>query len=83
MDSLEVLDSGMIRSGGLDHELGECRPSEGHIVCHFKIGYFELHVLGAEVFLSPKDYEKSDLPDGGRHYSRDYSMEGSLTQMQC
>jgi hypothetical protein len=46
------------------HELGEHRSSEEHIVCRFKIGYLELHVLGAELFLSSEGHGKRDLADG-------------------
>jgi hypothetical protein len=47
------------------HELGQCRPPEECIVCHLKIGYLKLHVLGAEVLLSPEGHGKSDLAGGG------------------
>jgi hypothetical protein len=64
------------------HELGEHRPFKEHIVCHLKIGYLKLHILDAEVFQSPIGHGKSDLVDGGCHYSRDYSVEQSPTWMQ-
>jgi hypothetical protein len=61
------------------HELGECRPSEECIVCHFEISYLELHVLSAKVLSSPEGHGKSDLADAGRRCSGDYFMEGSPT----
>jgi hypothetical protein len=64
------------------HELGEHRPPEECIVCNLKIGYLKLHVLGAKVFPDPEGHGKSDLADGGHHYSRDYSTEGSPTRTQ-
>jgi hypothetical protein len=64
------------------HELGECRPPEECVVCRFEIGYLKLHALGVEVLPSPKGHGKSDLATGGCCCSEDYSMEGSLTQMQ-
>jgi hypothetical protein len=64
------------------HELGECRPFEECVVCHFKIGYLKLHVFSSEVFLSPKGHGKTDLADGGHHCSRGYAVEGSLAWMQ-
>jgi hypothetical protein len=63
------------------HELGEHWPSKERVVCHFKIDYLELHVLGAEVFPSPEGHRKSDLTDGGCHCPMDYSVEWSPTQM--
>jgi hypothetical protein len=65
------------------HELGECRPPEECIVCRFKIGYFKLHVLSVEIFLSLESHGKSDLIDRVRCCPRDYSVEGSLTRTQC
>jgi hypothetical protein len=64
-----------------DQVIGERWPPEECIVCHFKIGYHNLHVLGAEVPLSPKCHGKSDLANWGCCCSGDYSMEGSPTQM--
>jgi hypothetical protein len=56
------------------HELGKGRPPEEHTVCYLEIGYFELHVLGVEIFLSPKCYGKGDLANVGHCYSENYPM---------
>jgi hypothetical protein len=68
---------------GNRHELGECWPSKECIVCHFKIGYLKLHVLGEKVLSNPKRHGKSNLADGSRYHTEDYSMERSLTLTQC
>jgi hypothetical protein len=47
------------------HKFGWAWSSEEHIVCYFKIGYFELHILGAIVFVVPKGYWQDDLTNGG------------------
>jgi hypothetical protein len=65
------------------HELGECCPPEERVVCHFKISYLELHVLGAEIFLSLEGHKNSDLTDRGRCCPKDYSVKGSSTGTQC
>jgi hypothetical protein len=41
-----------------------------------------LYILRAEIFLSPKGYEKSDLTDRGDCCARDYVMEGGPTGAQ-
>jgi hypothetical protein len=64
------------------HELGEPWPPGQCIVCHFEIGYLKQYVLSSDVLLCPKGHEKSDLADGGRCCSGDYSVEGSLTRTQ-
>jgi hypothetical protein len=65
------------------HKLGECRPSEERVVCHLEIGYLELQVFSTEVFQSPAGHRKSDLADGHRYSSKDYSVERSPTGMWC
>jgi hypothetical protein len=42
-------------------------------------GYFELHVLRVEVFLSLERRGKGDLAGGGHRYSEYYPMKGCPT----
>jgi hypothetical protein len=48
-----------------------------------KVSYLKLQVFSTEIFLSPKGHRKSNLADGGLYHARDYSVEWSLTGMQC
>jgi hypothetical protein len=57
------------------YELGECQSPEERVVLHLEVSYLELQMLSTEVFLSPESHEKSDLADGSRYCSGDYSME--------
>jgi hypothetical protein len=57
------------------HEFGECRLSQEGIVHYLEVGYLELQIFSAEVFLSLISYGMSDLTDGGCRCSRDYTME--------
>jgi hypothetical protein len=61
------------------HKLDQGQPLEDCIVCHFEIGYLELHVFGVVVFSGLECHRESDLPDWGCCGTRYYSMEGSPT----
>jgi hypothetical protein len=42
----------------------------------FQNGYIKLHVLGAIVFVIPKDYGRGDLTDGGGRGSSSTPWKG-------
>jgi hypothetical protein len=45
------------------HKFGQGRPLEECIVCHFEIGYLELHVIHAKVLLGLERHRESNLPN--------------------
>jgi hypothetical protein len=65
---------------GNHHELGQSRPPEKCIVCHFEIGYLKLYLLGTIILTSLECYGKSDLTDKGCYDAQHYSRKRSSAQ---